>query len=132
MKKITRRAIIDCDKHRDIKIQLPDTVIDKLRNATGVETCRIHDCNNDFIITENVHVDLVDKNKTRGGERVYFNGDTNVIFIRNSSGITAVINLDGLTSKVRKEDYGTCIIKGNQVLIININNLKVVNMCDML
>lgn len=129
MKKLTRKYIIDSNSDRAIKIQLPTAVVDRLSNTVGIETYRTHDCNNDFIITEEANVELAEKHENN--RIMNFTGKVNVVFVRNSIGLTAIVNLDGLTYKIKKDENNiSWFTKGNQVLTITIRNRKVVDLCD--
>lgn len=124
MTKLTRKYIIDSNSYRAIKIQLPTTVVDKLSNTIGIETYRTHDCDNDFIITEEASVELAEK---RQHSEIYnFTGKANVVFVRNSTGLTAIVNIDGLTCKINS----SLRTKGNQVVSITVRNRKVLDLCD--
>ena len=129
MTKLTRKYIIDSNSYRAIKIQLPTAVVDRLSNTIGIETYRTHDCDNDFIITEETSVELAEK---REHSKIYnFTGKANVVFVRNSTGLTAIVNLDGLTYKIKRDEINSsCYIKGNQVVSITVRNRKVLNLCD--
>ena len=129
MTKLTRKYIIDSNSYRAIKIQLPTVVVDRLSNTIGIETYRTHDCNNDFIITEEANVELSEKHEN---SKIHnFTGKVNVVFVRNSTGLTAIVNLDGLTYKIKRDESNiSWYTKGNQVLTITVRNRKVVDLCD--
>lgn len=117
---ITRRAIMEVGKLYEVKVKLPSSVIKKIANPDGIETLSHHYCNNDFIITENVHIEFKDK---KHYENAWFSGNINTTFVRNSSGIEVIFNTNGLKSGNTTLGTGVVIIRVSNSRVIKLSNI---------